>query len=152
MVGTSTNRTRQANSLGRFASIDILYDGECPFCSRYARYQSISQAANSVRLISLRELPDELQQRVNAHGLNPNKGIIVFTTGLDGVVTGYGGRHSMTFLASFDQHSGWRGGLHRFMQKPWIARVTYPLLTTGRRALLILMGRNSRISSSSSNH
>jgi predicted DCC family thiol-disulfide oxidoreductase YuxK len=131
----------------RYASIEILYDGECPFCSRYAWYQSIAQAADKVSLQSLRDVPAPSQALIERFSLDPNKGIIVLATDHQGIVTGLGGRESMMFLSTLDEQPGWRGTLHRTMRNSSLARFAYPLLTTGRHILLFLMGRNPTITS-----
>ena len=43
----------------------LVYDGDCPFCSRYVKYLRLRRAAGPVRLVNAREggpLVDELQR------------------------------------------------------------------------------------------
>ena len=54
----------------------LVYDGDCPFCSRYVQYLRLRQAAGPVRLVNAREggpLVDELQRA----GLDLDEGMVL---------------------------------------------------------------------------
>ena len=40
----------------------LLYDGECPFCTRYVHYTRLKDAAGAVRLIDAREAGPEADE------------------------------------------------------------------------------------------
>lgn len=117
-------------------SVDIYYDGQCPFCSNYVTMLRLREVAGPVRLHDLRAAP-EARARFEARGLDPDKGMLVETGGQL-----YHGADAMTALSLM---SGGSGVLNRitaalFRQKP-AARLLYPLLRAGRNATLFALGR-----------
>lgn len=114
----------------------ILYDGDCPFCSRYVRLTRLSAAAGPVRLIDIREGGDEVAA-AQAAGLDLDQGMVVI---LDGQL--HHGDRAMLLLASLTTGSGLFNRLMRAVfRSPLRARILYPVLVAGRNLTLRLLGR-----------
>jgi predicted DCC family thiol-disulfide oxidoreductase YuxK len=114
----------------------LLYDGECPFCSRYVAHVRLREAVGPVDLIDARRCPD-LVRRHAAEGLDINRGMILR---LDGE-TWFGGDvlHRLALLTtSSDIFNKATAALFR---RPRLARFLYPALRAGRNLALRLMGR-----------
>jgi predicted DCC family thiol-disulfide oxidoreductase YuxK len=114
----------------------LLYDGECPFCSRYVALVRLREAVGPVALIDARTRPDLCRQHA-AEGLDINQGMILR---LDGE-THFGGDvlHRLALLTtSSDAFNRATAALFR---RPRLARFLYPALRAGRNAALRLLGR-----------
>ena len=109
----------------------LVYDGECYFCQHYARLLSVREAIGELALVNARDggpLVDEV--RVLAHDLN------------DGMALKMGGRwhfgnDALHMLALLSDRRGVFGMVNRLLfGSPRTARLAYPVLKLGRRALL----------------
>jgi len=114
----------------------IIYDGECPFCSAYAKMLRLQQRFGKVRMISARSNEPELQEVVNL-GIKVDNGIIIKWEGRF-----LQGAEAMQFLAMASSPSTVLSRLNQWIfSHPLIARGLYPLLYAGRNISLWLMGR-----------
>lgn len=110
----------------------IVYDGECPFCSRY------------VRLVRLREnfavtLTDARKERETArsYGLDLNAGMVA---DIDGKI--YHGSEAVWILAQLSSRSGlWNRAMAALFASRGVARCSYPFLRLGRWATLRALGK-----------
>lgn len=119
-------------------SIKIFYDGDCPFCTSYARFNRLSSEADVVQIINLRELPkEELFQFANS-GFNPEKGILLVLANGSQTHT-FQGAEAMGMLATLDNRKSLLAMTLRVMRVSWAASFLYPLLWAGRLVLLRLM-------------
>jgi predicted DCC family thiol-disulfide oxidoreductase YuxK len=114
----------------------LVYDGDCPFCSRYVQYLRLRQAAGQVRLVNAREggpLVDELMRA----GLDLDEGMVLKLGGRY-----YHGADCIHALALLSSGSGLFNRINaRVFRSPHLARVLYPVLRAGRNTVLRLLGR-----------
>ncbi|MFM2355020.1 MAG: hypothetical protein RLZZ528_756 [Pseudomonadota bacterium] len=116
--------------------IDIVYDGECPFCSAYVRMTRLRDGLGQVRLIDARG-DDPLAVALRASGIDLDRGMVVR---LDGQV--HHGDAAMVLLSALSTGSGAFNALMRqLFRSPARARLLYPVLVTGRNLTLRLLGR-----------
>lgn len=117
-------------------ALQIVYDGECPFCNSYVTMVRLREIVGEVELVDARTdhpLVAELKQA----GLDLNEGMVVRYEGHD-----YHGADAMNILSLLTSD---KGTLNRFFA--WLfsnrrtARVFYPLLRAGRNTTLRLLGR-----------
>jgi hypothetical protein len=114
----------------------IYYDGACPFCTRYARYQRLQRNLDELLLIDLRTAPRE-KERLQGLGFDLDKGMVV---DLDGVL--HGGDEAVHRLALLSSGGGVLGWLNRAaLGSRWSAALLYPALRLGRNATLVALGR-----------
>ncbi|MEM8788700.1 MAG: DCC1-like thiol-disulfide oxidoreductase family protein [Pseudomonadota bacterium] len=120
-------------------ALTILYDGECPFCSRYVAMVRIRETYD-VRLLDARTHPEAVA-RHRAAGRDIDDGMIVEV----GDHVHYGA-DAIAFLSAV---SGPWGALNRvfawLFRSRRVTRMLYPVMKIGRRATLLLMRRSARI-------
>jgi len=102
----------------------IIYDGDCPFCSRYVALLRLREHVG-VEMVDARRNPALAQQ----YGLDLNEGMIA---DLDGRV--HHGAEAMWLLSTMARRPG------PFASKTFV-RFAYPVLRAGRNATLKLLGR-----------
>lgn len=102
----------------------IVYDGECPFCSRYVQLVRLREEFE-VELVDARREPEKAKR----YGLDLNEGMIV---DLDGQV--HHGAEAVWLLSTLSRRPG------LFSRRP-IAEALYPVLRLGRRLTLRALGR-----------
>jgi predicted DCC family thiol-disulfide oxidoreductase YuxK len=114
----------------------LVYDGDCPFCSRYVQYLRLRQAAGPVRLVNAREggpLVDELQRA----GLDLDEGMVLKLGGRY-----YHGADCIHALALLSSGSDLFNRINaKLFRSPRLSRVLYPVLRAGRNTVLALLGR-----------
>ena len=116
----------------------VVYDGECPFCSSYARLYRIRSHAANLHLIDARDERHPLVAEIKAHGLDLNQGMAVKFGGQI-----YHGAAAMEMLAVLGAEGSLFNRLNRTLfRHPWLARRLYPLLVCGRLLTLKLLGRS----------
>ncbi len=114
----------------------LLYDGECPFCSRYVARARVVAAAGPLALLDARLHPD-LVRRHTAEGLDINEGMILR---LDGRT--YFGGDVLNRLALLSTRSGaFNKANAALFRHPRLSRLLYPLLRGGRNAALKMLRR-----------
>lgn len=113
-------------------SIEIYYDGECPFCNAYVRMLNLRRNVGRVDLIDMRANDARFSTLVD-EGLNPNAGMIVRYG-----QTTYVGAEAVRILSILSQNGGVFTWL---MRSPRRAAIIYPVLRAGRNAVLRLLGR-----------
>jgi predicted DCC family thiol-disulfide oxidoreductase YuxK len=114
----------------------IVYDGQCPFCSRYVQLLRLRESLGAVRLIDAREggpIVEELQRaRVDL-----DEGMVLK---LDDRL--YHGHDCIHVLALLSTPSGLFNRINAAVfRSPLAARMLYPVLRAGRNAVLRLLGR-----------
>lgn len=113
----------------------VLYDGECPFCSRYVRLMRLRENIE-VHLVDARQ-DSPLKQEATAAGLDLDAGMVVRYGGVL-----YHGAAAMTMLALLSTRSGIfnrvMAGL--FGEEKRSARV-YPVFAFFRGLTVRLLGR-----------
>jgi predicted DCC family thiol-disulfide oxidoreductase YuxK len=114
----------------------IVYDGQCPFCSRYVQLLRLRESLGTVHLIDAREggpIVEELQRaRVDL-----DEGMVLK---LDDRL--YHGHDCIHVLALLSTPSGLFNRINASVfRSPLAARMLYPVLRAGRNAVLRLLGR-----------
>jgi predicted DCC family thiol-disulfide oxidoreductase YuxK len=114
----------------------IVYDGQCPFCSRYVKLVRLRESLGQVRLVDAREggpIVEELQRA----GVDLDEGMALK---LDGRL--YHGHDCIHMLALLSTPSSAFNRVNAALfRSPGAARLLYPVLRAGRNAALRLLGR-----------
>ena len=135
MTSPEAERTEpaDASAQGDF----LLYDGECPFCSFYARKSEFkTPGGRPLTLIDANQAP-ELISKLRREGCEVEEGMVLV---LDG--RRYQGAEAMTALEAMASGTGWFGGLSRwFASNTARVRAFYPWFQRLRRAALWVKGR-----------
>ncbi|MEO1249663.1 MAG: DCC1-like thiol-disulfide oxidoreductase family protein [Pseudomonadota bacterium] len=114
----------------------IVYDGACPFCSRYAALLRLRDAVGPVDLIDARR-GGELVDFLWSSGLDLDKGMAFIYDGQ--IFYGAAATERLALLSTrSDLFNRFNGSLLRHR---WIAEGLYPALRLSRRAALILRGQ-----------
>ena len=114
----------------------VVYDGECPFCSRYIRFLRIRQAIGSVELIDGRT-SHPVVGRITAAGVNLDEGMAL----VHGSQV-YLGAECIHRLALMSTDVNWFNRLNAIVfRSSGASRLLYPLLRAGRNLTLALLGR-----------
>ena len=118
------------------SGIRIIYDGDCPVCSRYVQYMRLKENVGSVTLVNAREHPEVVEQLSQA-GFNLDEGFV----GEYGGKTYYG-PECLHLLALLSTNSGLLNRINALIFKsPTATRTLYPALKLGRNTLLRILGR-----------
>lgn len=117
--------------------LTVIYDGECPFCSSYVSMMRLREAVGDVELVDARG-NDRRVRDVQDAGHDLDEGMVVLWQGE--VVFGDDAVHLLATLSSE------KGGLFNRIQRavfsnPRRAARLYPVLASGRRLFLRLVGR-----------
>lgn len=115
----------------------IVYDGECPFCSRYVKLLRLRETVGPVQLIDARE-GGALVEDLLAQGIDLNEGMVLKLRG-----TLYHGDDCVHRLALLSTGSGLFNRLNAAIFRSQSAsRLLYPMMRTGRNLVLLLLGRS----------
>ena len=118
------------------SSIEIIYDGECPFCRSYVTYCRLREAFGEVTLTDAREAPERIAH-YRARGMEINKGMIVLHEGKV-----HHGRGAMDVLARLTRPAGIFQRLMRVLLRwPPLGTLVYGALRLGRDATLFVLRR-----------
>ncbi|MFD2189427.1 thiol-disulfide oxidoreductase DCC family protein [Pistricoccus aurantiacus] len=114
----------------------LIYDGECPFCARYAQLVRLRDSVGKLRLVNARENTEELKEVTRA-GLDIDGGMVLKLNGRL-----YYGSEAMQVLALLSSRSGLFNRLNRWIfHSPRRARLLYPPLRGIRSLVLKGLGR-----------
>ena len=113
----------------------IIYDGACPFCSRYVRLVRLRENFQ-VDLVDARADP-ALAQEYTAKGLDLNTGMVAE---MDGKT--WHGADAIWLLSGLSTRSGvWNRLFARIFASRLRAKLLYPVMRLGRRATLYSLGK-----------
>jgi len=116
----------------------LVYDGECPFCSGFAKRLRIESALGSLRLVNAREggaLVEDLRRR----GFDLDGGMVLMLGD-----EYFHGDEALHRLALMSTRYDWFNRLNAWLfSNRTLSRCAYPLLRAGRNAVLRLLGRRS---------
>ncbi|MFP4539257.1 MAG: thiol-disulfide oxidoreductase DCC family protein [Dichotomicrobium sp.] len=116
--------------------LQVVYDGECPFCSAYVRLVRLREAVGPVELLDARAHPG-LVAELHAEGIDLNETMAVRYGGRT-----YVGAEAMEVLSLLSSDSGRANRLFaRIFRDGRRARRLYPWLRSGRNLALRLLGR-----------
>lgn len=118
--------------------LQIVYDGECPFCSRFVTLYKAKSVVGKVDLIDARE-DHPAVRLVKSRGLDLDEGMAVLWEGQI-----YHGADAVNFMAMVGAENSIFNRLNKliFKSKP-VARALYPWMVGGRNLTLRLLGRKS---------
>ncbi|MDX8513515.1 DCC1-like thiol-disulfide oxidoreductase family protein [Mesorhizobium captivum] len=118
------------------SSIEIIYDGDCPFCSNYVRLVRIRDNFE-VTLTDARAHPDLVKQ-LKAKGLDVDQGMIARIEGKN-----YFGSEAMSLISMLSSRSGMANrALSRLFRNRRLTALSYPILRFGRNLTLRVLGRS----------
>jgi hypothetical protein len=114
----------------------IVYDGECPFCTRYVAMLRLKAAFGNVRLVDARS-GDPVVQRIVDAGLDLDEGMALIQG--ENIYHGDDCLHRLALMSTpstlFNKLNG------AIFKSPTASRILYPLLRCGRNTALMLLGR-----------
>jgi predicted DCC family thiol-disulfide oxidoreductase YuxK len=116
--------------------LQVIYDGECPFCRAYVRMVRLKKAVGAVELIDARERP-EVAAELRAQGVDLDEMMVVNYQGAS-----YPGPRAIELLSLLSSDAG---PLNRLTA--WVLRdrrradLLYPILRFGRNSVLRLRGK-----------
>jgi predicted DCC family thiol-disulfide oxidoreductase YuxK len=117
------------------AAAVLVYDGACPFCTRFATMVRLRAAVGAVALVDARE-GGPLIERLRAKGIDLDEGNVFSYGGRD-----YVGAEAMQAIATLTGLDGAFGRMVAWMiRKPGRARLLYPVLRGLRNLMLRLKG------------
>ena len=115
----------------------LIYDGECPFCSRYVAMTRLREAFGPLRLIDAREGGAEVED-VLARGYRIDDGMVMVHEGRF-----YHGADCLNRLALMSTRSRLFNRVNAMLfRSAVLSRIAYPVLRAGRNTILRLMGRS----------
>ena len=121
------------------ARLRVVYDGDCPFCTRYTALVTLREAFE-VSLVDTRAEP-EVAQAYAARGYDVNEGMIVE---LEGSV--HFGADAVCLLSELSDGIGLGNRLlSALLRNRRFAHAVYPALRLGRAATLAALGRRRPI-------
>lgn len=113
----------------------LVYDGACPFCTRFATMVRLRAAVGAVELVDART-GGPVVERLRAQGIDLDRGNVFSYGGRD-----YVGPEAMRAIATLTGLGGGFGRLIAWMiGTPGRARLLYPLLRGLRNLMLRLKG------------
>lgn len=114
----------------------LVYDGQCPFCTRYVRWMRLQDTVGELRLIDARG-DDPVVDEVRALGFDLDQGMVLRLER-----QWYHGAEALRVLAMLSSPVGIFNRLnHHLFSGRWRARSWYPLLRGLRRLALWLLRR-----------
>jgi predicted DCC family thiol-disulfide oxidoreductase YuxK len=118
------------------SGVDVIYDGECPFCTAFVKMARLRETFGQVRLIDARQSALPLIQRLRETYLLDD-GFVIIHGGRE-----YYGPAALEFLSLATADSGWARFLFRLpLFRGRFGQIVYPMLVRGRKLALRLLGR-----------
>lgn len=115
----------------------IVYDGDCPLCSAFARLYKIKESVGSLKIINAREADSEIIDQINARGFNLDLGFVVK---VDDVF--YHASDATNILALIGSDSGIFNRLNILIfRSKNLSKVVYPLARALRNFALWIKGK-----------
>jgi predicted DCC family thiol-disulfide oxidoreductase YuxK len=120
----------------RAGHLRIVYDGACPFCDDYVRYQRLQAASDRVELVDARAHPEVLAEHAISHA-HLEDGMVVIMDGEQH--HGADAVHVLSLLSA-PPAKGWVRAVAAIGRSRLVARVAYPFMKLGRRIALAFLG------------
>jgi predicted DCC family thiol-disulfide oxidoreductase YuxK len=116
--------------------LEVIYDGDCPFCASYVGIVRLREAVGQVDLVDARSADPRVAE-VQAMGFDLDEGMVV----RHGDAVFYGDA-AMRHLSILSAPGGvMNTALRVLFRAPRRAALLYPVLATGRRLTLRVLGR-----------
>lgn len=117
-------------------AVRIIYDGQCPACDAYFRFQRLEQNGVKVQFIDAREHPEIVREYL-ARGIDLNRDFVLRVGEAE-----YVGGDAAFVLASLGTKGNFFRRLNfRLLRSRAVSQVVYRVMRVGRRLLLLLLGR-----------
>jgi predicted DCC family thiol-disulfide oxidoreductase YuxK len=129
-------RTGDRAPAARAASLRVVYDGACPFCDDYVRYQRLQAAADRLELVDARSHPEVLAEHSIA-SKDLEDGMVVIVDGQ--LHRGADAVHLLSQLSEAPQRA-WVRTIAAVTRSRPIAHLVYPVMRLGRRIALAFLG------------
>lgn len=112
-----------------------MYDGECPFCRNFVAMQKLRESAGTVELVDARgHLADVAAAK--AAGFDLDEAMLVFWQGRI-----YSGGDAINIMSKLGAGGAFPLLNRVLFSSRTLARLTYPILRTGRNLVLRLLGK-----------
>ncbi|MEP4031533.1 DCC1-like thiol-disulfide oxidoreductase family protein [Roseibium polysiphoniae] len=118
------------------SGIKIIYDGDCPFCSRYVVISRLRSSVGPVTLVNAREGGPDVEKAL-ADGYDLNEGMLAYYEGR--AYYGHDCVHLISLLSS--RYGPLNKIASALFSNRTVARFSYPLLRFGRNVTLRVLGR-----------
>ena len=114
----------------------IIYDGECPFCSKYVRLIQLKNTVGYVELINARE-DNAMQKKLKEMSIDINQGMVLIDN-----KDIYFAEECVHRLALLSTSSTLFNRFNKFVFKHKIlSKILYPIMKTGRNFVLFILRR-----------
>jgi predicted DCC family thiol-disulfide oxidoreductase YuxK len=117
------------------SAVFLIYDGECPFCRRYADFAALSRTFPGLVLISARESQAEVREAWKA-GFDLNRDMVLHVDG-----KWYAGEKAILKFAETASGRTLRNGILKSLFGSRYGRAVYDMLVRCRLLYLRLVGR-----------
>src|SRR6185312_6249277 len=112
----------------------LLYDGECPFCSRYVRLIKLQQAIGPLRLVNAREKTAEAEI-IRKAGFDIDEGMVLSLNNQF-----YHGDECLHRLALLSTPVGFFNRINALLfRSQRLSRMSYPILRASRNLTLHIL-------------
>ena len=125
-----------ANPLGSVDSVTIVYDGECPFCTGFAKLVRLREQVGTVQIENARE-NGPAARACRAAGLSLDEGNAVLVG--DRIHHGDAAQRWLAAHSAGSSPVGWL--LRTLFATPAVGRLAYPVLRGMRNAALAVKGK-----------
>jgi predicted DCC family thiol-disulfide oxidoreductase YuxK len=116
--------------------MQVIYDGECPFCSAFVKMSRLKSATNQVELINARD-DDVIIKKMWELGYDLNEGMVVIHN--DNI---FFGADAINIIALMTTKSGFFNRIIAILFKSKnLSNILYPILVFGRNVTLKILGR-----------
>ena len=117
-----------------YENMKIVYDGECPFCSKYVRLIQLKNTVGYVELINARE-DTAIKQKLKELSIDVNNGMVL----IDGKDI-YFAEDCIHRLALLSTSSTLFNRLNKLVFKHQIlSKALYPIMKIGRKFILFIL-------------
>ena len=127
---------RRAPQPARASHLKVVYDGACPFCDDYVRYQRLQAATERLELVDARTHPEVLAEHAISHA-HLEDGMVVIMDGRQ-----HHGADAVHVLSRLSEPpvKGWVRAVAALGRSRPVARLAYPFMKLGRRVALAFLG------------
>jgi predicted DCC family thiol-disulfide oxidoreductase YuxK len=117
-------------------TVQIIYDGQCPACDAYFRFQRLKQSGINVQFIDARQHP-EIVRAFSDRGIDLNRDFVLRLGTAE-----YIGGDAVFVLASLGTKWNFFRKLNaQLFRSRSVSHAVYRVMRIGRRFLLLLLGR-----------
>ncbi|WP_020409610.1 DCC1-like thiol-disulfide oxidoreductase family protein [Hahella ganghwensis] len=119
------------------SQIIIIYDGECPYCTKYTHFLKLKKAMGNVVLINAREQENEYVVEAQKLNIDLDEGMATKIGG-----DWYHGADCLNILSQMTTGSDFFNKLNGMVFKSkTLSKILYPIMRAFRNLTLFLLGR-----------